>query len=221
MSKNIDTDFKKPIIILGAGGHAKVLIEAIRQSVHEIIGLTDPVMAESSRFLGIKVLGHDDVVFNYSTSEVELVNGIGAMPGSKLRHELNERMEKKGFQFAKVIHPSAMIASDVEIGSGAQIMAGVVIQPGVRIGRSCIINTGSILDHDCVIHDDCHLAPGVTLSGNVDIGERTHIGTGTSVIQGITIGHDCIIAAGSIIHHKIPSNTKYIQFRKEQLEEQV
>lgn len=210
-----DVDMSKPIIVLGAGGHAKVLIEALRQSDREIMGVTDPQMTGPSEFCGIKNLGDDDIVFSYSPDEIELVNGIGAMPGNNFRCELNHRMEEKGFQFTQVIHPSAVVASDVEIDKGAQIMAGVVIQPGVKIGLSCIINTGANLDHDCVIHDDCHLAPGVTLSGNVVVNKGTHIGTGTSVIQGITIGQNCVIAAGSIIHKDIPENTKYIQLREE------
>jgi len=209
----------KPVIVLGAGGHAKVLIEALRQSGREIVGLTDPAKTGTHEYFGVKILGDDDVVFNYSPDEVVLVNGIGSMPGNSLRRELNNRMEDKGFQFTQVIYPSAVLASDVEIDNGVQIMAGVVIQPGVSIGRSCIINTGVVVDHDCIIHDDSHLAPGVTLSGNVVVGKRTHIGTGASVIQGISIGQDCVIAAGSIIHKDIPANTKFIQLREERLGE--
>jgi sugar O-acyltransferase (sialic acid O-acetyltransferase NeuD family) len=209
-----DSDIKKPIIILGAGGYAKVLIETLRLLEREIIGITDPAILNSSEYVGVNVLGDDSKVFNYVPSQVELVNAIGAMPGNNLRRMVSESMEQKGYRFTEVIHPSAVIASDVDICSGAQIMAGVVIQPGVSIGRSCIVNTGVNLDHDCVIHDDCHLAPGVTLSGNVVIGERSHIGTGSLIIQGITIGNDCIIAAGSIIHKDIPPGTKFIQLRE-------
>ncbi len=214
-----DSNIKKPIIVLGAGGHAKVLIEALRLLEREIIGITDPAMLDSPEYFGVKVLGDDSQVFNYSSNEVELVNGIGAMPGNNLRRMLSESMEQRGYKFTEVIHPSAVIASDVEIGSGAQIMAGVVIQPSVSVGRSCIINTGVNLDHDCVIHDDCHLAPGVTLSGNIDIGKRTHIGTGASIIQGITVGKDCVIAAGSVVYKDVPLKTKYIQQRLVQLKE--
>lgn len=206
-----ELDYGRPIIVLGSGGHAKVLIEALRQSGREIMGLTDPAKTGTTEYFGVKILGDDDMVFNYSPDEVVLANGIGAMPGNNLRRELNDRMEEKNFQFTQVIHPSAVLASDVEIDNGAQIMAGVVIQPGVSVGRSCIINTGAVVDHDCIIHDDCHLAPGVTLSGNVVVNKGTHIGTGASVIQGITIGQDCVIAAGSAVYKDISAGNKYIQ----------
>ncbi len=209
----------KPIILLGAGGHAKVIIEALRKSNRTIIGLTDPDKLEASEFHGVKVLGDDTAVFKYAPDDVLLVNGVGAMPNNTLRYKLNERMKENGFQFTSVIHPSAVIANDVEISSGSQIMAGTVIQPGVFVGESSIINTGVILDHDCFIHEDCHIAPGVTLSGNVTIGKQSHIGTGASIIQGITIGQYCIIAAGSVVYEDVHSNTKYIQIRNKRLEE--
>jgi sugar O-acyltransferase (sialic acid O-acetyltransferase NeuD family) len=216
-----DIKMDAQIIVLGAGGHAKVLIEAIRLSGHKIIGVTDPDLKKSTKYFGCNVLGNDDAIFNYSPSEVLLVNGIGSMPGNNLRRKLHERMEEKGFQFAKVIHPSAVIASDVKIGSGTQIMAGVVIQPGVIIGRSCIINTGVNLDHDCVIHDNCHLAPGVTLSGNVTVGQQTHIGTGTSIIQNVNVGQGCVIAAGSVVYEDVPQKIKFVQRRLLQLKESL
>lgn len=201
----------KPIIVLGAGGHAKVIIEALRMSDRPILGITDPNKIKASEFYGIKVLGDDDAVLKYSPDEVLLVNGIGIMPDNNVRLKINQRMKENGFLFTPVIHPSAVIASDVEISGGSQIMAGVVIQPGVYIGQSCIINTGVIIDHDCVINDDCHLAPGVSLSGNVTVGMRTHVGTGASIIQAITIGEDCIVAAGSIVYKDIEAGKKYIE----------
>ena len=209
----------KPIIVLGAGGHSKVLIEALRMSDRPILGITDPNKIKASEFYGIKVLGDDDAVLKYSPDEVLLVNGIGIMPDNNIRFKINQRMKENGFLFTSVIHPSAVIASDVEINEGTQIMAGVVIQPGVHIGQSCIINTGVIIDHDCVINDGCHLAPGVSLSGNVTVGRRTHIGTGASIIQAITIGEGCIVAAGSVVYEDVYPNTKYIQMRNKRLEE--
>lgn len=205
-----ETGSNKPVIVLGAGGHAKVVIDMLQCCGREIIGLTSAADCDEIAPMGIQNLGDDDSILRYPPGEIELANGIGAMPDSDLRRKLTVRMAERGYLFTRVIHPSAVIANGVEIGEGAQIMAGTVVQPGVKIGHSCIINTGVTVDHDCVIHSDCHLAPGVTICGNVVIYENTLIGTGGSIIQGITIGKDCIVAAGVTVYRDIPDNTRHI-----------
>lgn len=204
---------QKPVIVLGAGGHAKVVVEALRLNGRNIIGVTNKEKNLGDKFIGINVLGDDSKIFDYSSNEVELVMGIGALPGNNNHWEITARLESEGYSFSQVIHPSAVIAQDVSLDSGVLIMAGVIIQAGAKIGRHCIVNTGCIIDHDCIIDAKCHIAPGVTLSGGVSVGKATHIGTGTSVIQNITIGSDCLIAAGSIVHEDIESNVKYVQPR--------
>lgn len=207
-------NIEKPVIVLGAGGHAKVVIDSLRALGHEIIGIVDPYKEKFCEYYGLKVLGDDQSILNYKSNEVVLANGIGSIPGNNLRHKIINMMNKKGYEFIKFIHPLAIVASDLNIGAGVQIMSGVIIQPGVKIGNNSIINTGVVIDHDCIIHKDCHLAPGVTLSGNVVVNSKTHIGTGTSIIQNVNIGHDCEIAAGSVIFKDIPNNTKIIQKRE-------
>jgi len=212
-------DMNKPVIVIGTGGHAKVLIDALNLSGRKVIGLTDPVKKPGENFFGVNVLGSDDEVLRFSTNEIRLVNGLGSLPENSLRLKLTNKMEANGYQFTEVIHPSAIIANDVTLENGVQIMAGVIIQTGTKVGRSSIINTGVIVEHDCNLNDDCHLAPGVTLSGGITIGRGSHIGTGTSIIHGITIGKNCIIAAGSIIHKNIPDDVFFMQKRQERLVE--
>lgn len=213
-NENISPKYR-PIIVLGSGRHAKILINILNINRCKILGVVDPNKTIGENFSGTKVLGSDDVIFDYSFKDIELVNAVADLTQRKIRYKLLKKFEDKKYVFAKVIHPSAIIENKVEIGEGTQIMAGAIIQQGVKIGRSCIINTGVIIDHESVIHDYCHLAPGVTLSGDVVVGERTHIGTGASVIDKKKIGQNCIIGAGSIIHKDIPSNLKYIQYRNE------
>ncbi|VAW70945.1 4-amino-6-deoxy-N-Acetyl-D-hexosaminyl-(Lipid carrier) acetyltrasferase, partial [hydrothermal vent metagenome] len=184
----------KPVIILGAGGHAKVLINMLNLVGRPIIGIVDPFREVGFLLQDIKVLGDDNIISSYSSAEIELVNGIGALPDKNIRWLLADKHRKQGFKFATVIHPSAMVANDVSLGQGVQIMAGSIIQPSVSIGTDSIINTGTIVEHDCVIADKCHLGPGVVFSGAVKIGEETYIGTGTSVINGINIGYGVVVA---------------------------
>ena len=202
------------MILLGAGGHAKVVAEALIQSGKTILGLVAPDKKKGSKYFGLDVLGNDDELFSYSPREVVLANGIGALPGKVFRWKLASQMREKGFQFTRVIHPSAIIADNVVIGEGVQIMAGVIIQTGASIGQGSIVNTGASIDHDCSIGQNCHLAPGVVLSGCVDIGSGTHVGTGSVIVQGISIGTDSIVAAGSVVYKNIVSNTTLIQKKK-------
>jgi FlaA1/EpsC-like NDP-sugar epimerase len=124
-----------PVIILGAGGHSKVLIEALLASSAVIAGVVDPDFSLfGTTLLGVPVLGGDDVVSEFSPSEIYLVNGLGSVGLPVKRQQLFEKFKDLGYNFAIVAHPSAVVASDVVLGEGAQIMAGVVIQPGCRIG---------------------------------------------------------------------------------------
>jgi len=194
-----------PLLILGAGGHAKVLIDTFRLNQQEIIGVVTPDLDSGSVFEGLNVIGDDDVVYKYDPVEILLINGLGALPSNRQRWHLSDLMRRKGFRFKNVIHPNSIIASDVLFAEGVQLMAGTIIQPGCKIGQDSIINTGAQIEHDTSIGDQCHIAPGVTLSGEVQIGDNVHIGTGAQVIQGIKIGEGSVIAAGTTVYKDIPS----------------
>ncbi len=190
----------KPVLVLGAGGHAKVLIEALIQSGTVVAGIADSDSAlVGTNVLGIPILGGDEIVGKFSPAETLLVNGIGSVGLSIIRQQIFIRFKEIGYNFATVIHPSAVIASDVVLGEGTQVMAGAIIQPGCCIGNNTIINTRTSVDHDCMIGAHVHIAPGVTLSGGVTIGEASHIGTGAIIIQGIIIGRQSVVGAGSLL----------------------
>lgn len=197
-----------PVIILGGGGHAKVLIDALLASSAVIAGVVDPnPKLAGAKILGVRVLGGDDIVNGFPPSEVQLANGLGSIGLPAKRQQIFERFKEMGYKFTTVIHPSAVIASDVVLGEGTQVMAGAVIQPGSRIGINSIINTRASVDHDCLIGDHTHIAPGVTLSGGVKVGTGSHIGTGATVIQGIVVGGQCLVAAGAVVVSNVAENT--------------
>lgn len=202
-----------PVIILGAGGHGKVVINALLASKREIIGIVDSHHQVGDQVLGVKVIGDDTKVFEFSPSAVELVNGIGALPDSDVRWRLTATFREKGYTFATVVHPQTIIAPDVILEEGVQLMAGSIIQPGSLIGQDTIVNTRVSIDHDCTIGNGCHIAPGTVVNGSVTIDQRSFIGTGSCIIQNITIGERVIVGAGSIICANIPSFVKIIQKR--------
>lgn len=200
-----------PVLIIGGGGHAKVLINALQLCSSDIIGIIDADSALIGQtVLGIRVLGNDDLVEGYAPGSLHLVNAVGSVHVPKQRKAVFEHFKGKGFTFAGVIHPSAVIAADVILGEGAQVMAGAVIQPGSRIGMNSIVNTKASIDHDCLIGDHVHLSPGVTLSGGVHVEDAAHLGTGTTVIQGMTIGKNSFIGAGSVVITDVPGGAEFV-----------
>jgi sugar O-acyltransferase (sialic acid O-acetyltransferase NeuD family) len=198
-----------PILIIGGGGHSKVLIEALQLRSVKILGILDADPAKTGMNVsGIRILGDDSALSAYSPDTVLLVNGIGSIHVPKQRMTVFEKFKAKGFTFATVIHPSAVVASDVILQEGVQIMAGAVIQPGSAIGSNTIVNTNVTVDHDCIIGSHVHLSPGVTLSGGVRIGTTVHLGTGATVIQGVKIGASSFVGAGAVIVTDIPNGSQ-------------
>ena len=195
----------KDVIIIGAGGHAKVIADIIYKSGDNLIGFLDDNLANKGKeiYLGKKVIG--------TTKDIEIYNknyfiiGIG---NNSIRKKINNENNLKLYS---AIHPSAIIAEDVKIGTGSVIMAGVVINPGTVIGKNCIINTSSSLDHDNLLEDYVHISPGAHLAGTVSVKEGTWICTGAIVKNNITIGKNNIIGAGGVvIKDIIEENTTYI-----------
>ena len=216
MNNNI---INKPVIILGAGGHAKVVADSLISSGYEILGCVTPDLKSGTSFYGVNVLGDDNVIGRYLPSDVVLANGIGALPYQNLRRRIAKNMRDKGYEFVSVIHPSAIISQSVNLDEGVQVMAGAVIQADTRIGCDSIINTGALVDHDCVIGRDTNLAPGVVCSGGVNISDFTYIGTGTKIIHNISIGSHSVIAAGVVIYKDVLANVTFKQLCQEKIDE--
>ena len=194
-----------PVIIIGGGGHAKVLADMLKLEGRELLGYTD----SSARFSpapGLLYLGTDNDLRSYSPSGVCLANGVGSVRSASNRRRVFESLKTKGYEFAVVVHPSAIIASDVQLEEGVQVMARAVIQPGSHIGINSIVNTGAIVDHDCEIDAHVHVAPGAVLSGNVRLGEEAHIGSGATIIQGMVVGSRSLVGAGAVVVRNVPSD---------------
>lgn len=195
----------KPLILIGNGGHAKVLIDILRINEQEIIGFTDPNGDHLDSDL--KYLGDDNAVYRWKPSDVLLVNAIGSIGIPTNRKLLYEKFHAKGYRFASVIHPSAIIASDCKLGEGVQIMAGAVLQSGSCIGNNVIINTKASIDHDTVVGQHVHIAVGSTIAGGVRIGDCAFIGAGSTIIQNIDIGANSIVAAGAVVIRDVKEST--------------
>ena len=198
---------RSPLIMLGAGGHAKVLLALARAAGHAVIGVCDPQLAQEGHrdWRGIPVLGGDEVLASLNPDEAGLINGIGQRAGSDQRQRFYERLADAGFSFPPLVHPFAWVDDTVTLGAGVQIMAGAILQPDSRIGENSIVNTGARIDHDCSVGAHVHIAPGATLCGGVRVGNGAFVAAGATVIQGLEIGEGAILGAGAtLVRHQAP-----------------
>ncbi|WP_349971486.1 acetyltransferase [Pseudomonas caspiana] len=190
-----------PLIVMGAGGHAKVLVALARAAGHEVIGVCDPELSRSriAFWREIPVLGDDEAIYNLQFPAYGLINGIGQLVGSAGRRLFFERLCAAGFFFPPLIHPMAWVDDSAELGQGAQVMAGAIVQADAKIGMNSIINTGARVDHDCCVGNHVHIAPGAILCGNVTVGDGAFIASGSVVIQGLKVGEGAVLAAGAVL----------------------
>ena len=204
----------RPVIVLGSGGHAAVVISTLHRLGAQILGATSRNDRVGVEILGVRVIGDDQEIFRQKSTEFTIANGIG-MPivERSTRQVCAEKMRKKGYSFRAVVDPTAVIAHEVRLAEGIQILSGAIIQPRVSIGRDTIVNTGARIDHDCEIGINCHVCPGTILAGHVQVGQGSIIGAGTTVIPGVKIGAGSLIAAGSVIFKDVPSGSRIIQKR--------
>jgi UDP-perosamine 4-acetyltransferase len=201
------------VVGIGAGGHAKVVIDIVRAAGrYEIVGLTDlrPELHGKS-VLGVPVVGGDDLLARFEADGVSFAfMGLGGISDNRPRAAAFLRSQALGFKFINALHPAAVLAESVTLGSGVSVMAGAVINPGVVVGDDVIVNTGSIVDHDCTLGDHVHIAPGAALSGEVWIGSFAHVGIGAIVRQGIHIGDGAVVGAGSVVIRDVPAGTTVV-----------
>lgn len=197
-----DKSHTKPILLLGAGGHARVLLallHAIGRPVHAILD-DDP--ATHGQTLGptrARVEAGLDQLHQHTPDTVELVNAIGSAHHPAARRRVFETWTTLGYRFATLQHPAAIVDPHATLDQGAQVMAGATLQTGVHIQANALINSCASIDHDTRIGPHSHVAPGVTICGDVRVGSTCHIGAGATLIQCITVGDDAVIGAGATV----------------------
>lgn len=198
----------KRIIVIGAGGHAKVVIDIMLQRKKAfndnliIEGILDDSFIENEKkeLFGIPIIGKINKILELS-SDIYYVIAIG---NNSIRRKISK--DYKNLKYITLIHPKAIIAENVIIYEGTVVMAGVIINSYTKIGKHCIVNTGSIIEHDNIIGDCVHVSPNATLCGGISVEDISWIGAGATIMQNVKIGTDSIIGAGAIVVKNIPSN---------------
>jgi UDP-perosamine 4-acetyltransferase len=192
------------ILLVGAGAHAKVVLEAIRaMDRFTVAGLVDPHPLSPS-LLGEPVIGGDELLPELYRQGVTLA--VVALGDNSLRQRVADHVQALGFELPLIVHPSAAISPSARIGAGTVIMSRAVVGTETVVDQVAIINTGAVIDHDNIIGPAAHVAPGCSLAGSVRVGARTLIGVGSAVRPGITIGDDVVVGAGSAVVADVPAN---------------
>lgn len=190
------------LIIVGAGGHGKVIADnALKNGYTDICFVDDKSIGDC---MGFPIVGRCADLNKLNNGKTDFIIGIG---NSAIRKKIAEEYD---INWVTLIHPSAQIAVNVSIGRGTVVMAGAVVNVCATVGEQCIINTCAVVEHDNVIEDYVHISPNVALGGTVFVGKSTHIGIGASVCNNINICGDCMIGAGAVVSKNIVESGTYI-----------
>lgn len=191
------------LLILGAGGHGKVVADAAWSSgkwKHIAFLDNNPKI---HKVIGFSVVGDFQ---SYQSKLQDYSEVFVAIGNNKTRMYWLNKLDQEGYNIATVIHPFSMISRFSSIGKGSVVLAGVVVNADSSINTGCIINTSSTIDHDCILGEGVHVSPGVNISGAVIVKDRTWLGVGTKVSNNINIGKNVIAAAGTVIVKDVPDN---------------
>lgn len=182
-----------PVVVLGAGGHAKVVISTLCAAGYEIAAvLDDDVTKHGSEIMGVKIVG--------SLKKADSLGyscGVIAVGENATRKKISDRV--KNLEWLTVVHPQAYVDPSVRLGEGTFVFAGAVLQADTVVGRHVIINTGATVDHDCILEDFVHIAPGSHLAGDVEVGEGAFLGLASGVIPGVCVGAWSNVGAGGMV----------------------
>lgn len=194
------------LLMVGAGGHARVLQELLAEAGIALSGYVAPA--------GDCLLHGDLARFDESaltdgtlaSGDYLLVNGIGSAGATTVRANVFAKLKSAGFSFLQLEAQTSHVSASASLGEGVQVLHGAVVHTDAVVDDNTIINTGAIVEHHNRIGANCHIAVGATLSGQVSVGSGTHVGANATVIQGVKIGANCIIGAGAVVLADVPDN---------------
>lgn len=198
---------KPKLLIWGAGGHARVVSDIVQLcGEFDIAGYLDDEnpTPRASGISDARVLGGSEKLQTLRRGGVG--HAVVAIGSCRPRVERGEVLRKRGFKLVTLLHPSAVVARDVDLGDGTVVAAGAIVSPGAEVGDHVILNTGCTVDHDSRIESGAHVCPGVHVAGNSRIGTEVWVGIGSTVVERIRVGAGTFIGAGSLVLRNLPEN---------------
>lgn len=199
------------LIVFGAGGHAKVVIDLIKLLGREIAFLVDNNTTRKEQlFCGYTIKCEAELDLREFVDRARFVNAVGGVGDMTVRSAVSQKIKSVGGKFETLVHPFSYVSPDAILAEGAQVMAGAVIQPGSHVGQNAIVNTSASIDHDCTIGAGVHIAPGAVLCGGVIVGEGAFVGAGATVIGGSRIGQNAVVGAGSLVRTDVAERASVV-----------
>ncbi len=192
---------RPPIVGVGAGGHARCVIEAIRSTARfRVLGLVDddPDL-RGGRVLGYPVLGGEDALAGLRAGVQLAFVGVGGVGDNRPRRRAFDRLDEAGFRLPAVVHASAVVSPSARLGAGAQVLAGAIVGAEAAVGANALVNAGAIVGHGARVGDHAHVASGARVGGEVTVAEGAHVGSGAVVLQGLRVGGGAVVAAGAVV----------------------
>jgi sugar O-acyltransferase (sialic acid O-acetyltransferase NeuD family) len=201
-----------PIVGLGAGTHAKSVLEAIRSAGEfEVAALLDDDDARAGgELLGFPISRAGELAQLRGDGVVHAFVGVAGIADTSGREAVFERLVAAGFQLPPIVHASAVVSPWAELGRGAQVLAGAIVNAGAQIRDGAIVNTGAIVEHDCRIGAHAHVAPGARLAGLASVGQAAHVGIGAVVIEGVQLGARALVGAGAVVIRDVPAGARVV-----------
>ena len=193
------------LVLVGAGGHARVVLEAARaQGLNVVAAIDERSELHGTAIDGIPIVGGEAALDGLrDRGIVGAILGVGSVDVSDQRQVLFKRLVDRGFELPAVRHPTSVISPTATVGEASVVFAGAIISAHARLGLNVIVNTSAIIEHDCAIGDHVHISPGALLAGGVQVGHGSHIGIGAILLQGVHIGAGVMVGAGSVVLHDV------------------
>lgn len=197
---------KKPLILVGGGGHCKSVIDVAESAGYTILGILGRPEEVGKRVFGYEVIGTDDDMGKYADKAVFVVT-VGQIKSPDLRIKLHKMLAEAKCDLATIIASTAYVSKYATIGEGTVVMHNAFVNAGANVGKGCIINTFAIIEHETIVGDYCHISTGATVNGAAKVGERSFVGSQSVINQCISIGERVVIGAGSAVVSDLSDDT--------------
>jgi sugar O-acyltransferase (sialic acid O-acetyltransferase NeuD family) len=203
-----------PILLIGAGGHARACLDVIEQEGRfEVVGLLGVPGEVGGDVLGYRVVGSNDDLPTFAARVGCAIVCVGQIKSPKLRIDLFDALERVGCMLPTIVSPLGYVSRHASVGAGTIVMHGAIVNAGSAIGRNCILNSRSLVEHDSVVSDHCHISTAAAVNSGVRIGAGTFVGSGATIRQGIMIGERCVIGMGQDVLADCPDGERLPQRR--------